>query len=75
MKSIPTPSSTSCKSVKTLYLLYYLFIDSEAKPIAIPATGFLIGIPAAISDKEEPQVEAIEDEPLEPNTSDTTRIA
>ncbi len=41
--------------------------------MAIPATGFLIGTPASIKAKVEAQVEAIEDEPLEPSVSLTTR--
>jgi hypothetical protein len=44
----------------------------EARPIAIPATAVLIGTPASISERDEAQVEAIEDEPLDPNVSDTT---
>ena len=40
----------------------------------MPATGALIGTPASISDSEEPQTEAIDDEPLDSRMSDTTRI-
>ena len=40
----------------------------------MPATGFLIGTPASISASEEPQTEAIEEEPLDSRMSDTTRI-
>ncbi|GIU90803.1 MAG: hypothetical protein KatS3mg010_1902 [Acidimicrobiia bacterium] len=40
----------------------------------MPATGALIGTPASISDSVEPQTEAIEVEPLDARTSDTTRI-
>ena len=40
----------------------------------MPATGALIGTPASISDSEEPQTEAIEEEPLDSRMSDTTRI-
>src|SRR4051812_50118743 len=43
-------------------------------PIAMPATGALIGTPASISDSDEPQTEAIEDEPLDSRMSETTRI-
>ncbi len=78
LKSIPPgPSSTSCKSVSTFHFVTLPLFEpaSEARPIAIPATGFLIGTPAAINDKVEPQVEAIELEPFDPITSDTTRIA
>src|ERR671927_1242752 len=44
------------------------------RPIATPATGRLIGTPASISDSEEPQTEAIDEEPLDSRMSDTTRI-
>src|ERR687892_2173572 len=40
----------------------------------MPATGALIGTPASISDSDDPQTEAIEDEPLDSRISDTTRI-
>ena len=40
----------------------------------MPATGCLIGTPASISDSDEPQTEAIDDEPLDSRMSDTTRI-
>ena len=39
----------------------------------MPATGALIGTPAAIIDRVEPQTEAIEVEPLEASTSETRR--
>ena len=39
----------------------------------MPATGALIGTPAAISDSVEPQTDAMEVEPLEASTSETTR--
>ena len=42
-------------------------------PIAIPATGALIGTPASIKAKVEPQIDACEDEPLDSNTSLTIR--
>src|SRR5919107_270354 len=44
------------------------------RPIAMPATGRLIGTPASMSDSEEPQTDAIEDDPLDSRMSDTTRI-
>ena len=44
-------------------------------PIAIPETGFLIGTPASIRASVDPHVDAIEDEPLEDITSETTLIA
>src|SRR5919205_4530161 len=40
----------------------------------MPATGALIGTPASISDRVEPQTEAIDEEPLDSRMSDTTRI-
>ena len=48
--------------------------SSLIKPIAIPATGFLIGTPASISDKVEPQIDACDDEPFDDKTSLTTLI-
>ena len=45
------------------------------RPMAMPATGALMGTPASISARQEPQVEAMEEEPLEDRISDTTRIA
>ena len=39
----------------------------------MPATGALIGTPAAMSDSVEPQTEAMEVEPFEASTSETTR--
>ena len=44
---------------------------SLIKPIAIPATGSLIGTPASIRASEVPQTVAIEDEPLDSVISDT----
>src|SRR5919204_475385 len=44
------------------------------RPIATPPMGALIGTPASMSESVEPQVEAIEVEPFEESTSDTTRI-
>ena len=43
-------------------------------PIATPATGALIGTPAAIKAIVEAQIEACEEEPLDSNTSETTLI-
>jgi hypothetical protein len=43
-------------------------------PIAIPATISFNGTPAAIKAKHDEQVEAIELEPFEDKTSDTTLI-
>ena len=39
----------------------------------MPATGSLIGTPAAISDSVEPQTDAMEVDPFEASTSETTR--
>ena len=40
----------------------------------MPATGALIGTPASISASDEPQTEAIDDEPFDSVISETTRI-
>ena len=42
--------------------------------MAIPATIFFIGTPAASIDKQPPQVEACEEEPFDSMISETTRI-
>ena len=42
--------------------------------MAIPATGALIGTPAAINDIQPAQIEACEEEPLDSKISDTTLI-
>ena len=39
----------------------------------MPATGALIGTPAAISDRVDPHTDAIDVEPLEASTSETSR--
>ena len=39
----------------------------------MPATGALIGTPAAISDSVDPHTDAIDVEPLEDSTSETRR--
>ena len=39
----------------------------------MPATGALIGTPAAISERVEPQTDAIEVEPFDAMTSETRR--
>ncbi len=48
--------------------------DCVMRPIATPATGALIGTPASIRLSVLPQVEAIEVEPFELSTSETTRM-
>ena len=40
----------------------------------MPATGALICTPASISASDEPQTDAIDDEPLDSRISETTRI-
>ena len=40
----------------------------------MPATGALMGTPASIIDRVEPQTEPIEVEPLDDSTSETVRI-
>ena len=45
---------------------------SLINPIAIPATGSLIGTPASINAKDVPQTVAIEEEPLDSVISETT---
>src|SRR5579863_4897629 len=49
-------------------------VPSRIKPIAIPAACFGIGTPASIMAKDEPQTEAIDEEPLDSRISETTRI-
>jgi hypothetical protein len=44
------------------------------KPTEIPATVFVIGIPASISARHPPQTLAIDDEPLDSKISGTIRI-
>ena len=39
----------------------------------MPATGALIGTPASISDSVEPHTDAIDVEPFDASTSETTR--
>ncbi len=39
----------------------------------MPATGALIGTPAAISDNVDPHTDAMDVEPFEASTSETTR--
>ena len=44
------------------------------KPMAIPATGSFIGMPASIIDKEAAQAEAMLEEPFDSRISETTLI-
>ncbi len=48
---------------------------SETRPMAMPATGAFSGTPAFSRLSVEAQTEPIEVEPLEPNASETCRIA
>ena len=57
-------------SVRTVYLP---LSGSVMSPIATPATGFAIGTPASISAMLLPQTLAIEVDPFELTTSDTSR--
>ena len=50
-------------------------VSPVTRPQEIPATIFLIGTPAAISDMHDAQVEAIDVDPFDSNVSDTARIA
>ena len=47
---------------------------SLIRPMAMPATGALIGTPASISDRLPPQTVAIDDEPFDSRISETMRI-
>ena len=44
------------------------------RPMAIPATGALIGTPASIRDSVDPHTEAMDDEPFDSRMSETTRM-
>ena len=63
----------------TISTVSYTHLDvykrqSIIRPMAIPATGALIGTPAAISDMVPAQMDAWEEEPLDSVTSATVRI-
>ena len=47
---------------------------SLTRPIAMPETGAVIGTPASISARVEPQTEPIDDEPFDSSVSETMRI-
>ena len=66
----PNESSLPRMSVSTANLPSPLV----TRPIAAPATGALIGTPASISASVEPQVEAIDVEPLDVTASLTRRM-
>ena len=57
-------------SERTAYLPVF---SSITRPIAIPATGDLIGTPASIIASDPPQIEAIDEEPFDSRMSDTMR--
>ena len=48
--------------------------SSSISPIAIPATGALIGTPASIRASVDPQIDAWDEDPLDDKTSETTLI-
>ena len=54
---------------------YSSSLSPVTRPQEIPATGFLMGTPAAIKDMQDAQVEAMEVEPLDSIVSETERIA
>ena len=66
----PNASSLPRMSVRTANLPS----SPLTRPIAAPATGALIGTPASMSASVEPQVEAIDVEPLDVTHSLTTRM-
>ena len=45
------------------------------RPMATPATAAVIGTPASMSDRLDPHTEAMELDPLEESTSETSRKA
>ena len=65
----PNASSLPRMSVRTANLS-----PSVTSPMAAPATGALMGTPASMSASVEPQVEAIEVEPLDVTHSLTRRM-
>ena len=48
--------------------------DCLTRPTEMPATGFAIGTPAAISPSVAPQTDAIELEPFDSRMSEMTRM-
>jgi len=56
------------------FSIFSLASNFVIRPIAIPATGFLIGTPASIKDNVEPQTDHIEVDPPDPKHSDTVLI-
>ncbi len=49
--------------------------SSWIRPMAMPETGRLMGTPPSMRARQLPQVDAIEEEPLDSMTSETTRMA
>jgi hypothetical protein len=66
----PKASSAPRMSVRVVY-----FPSAKTRPMAMPATGALIGTPASISDSDDEHTDAIEVEPFDDSTSDTRRRA
>ncbi len=64
----PKASSAPRMSVSVVYLPSW-----NTRPMAMPATGALMGTPASISDRVDPQTDAIDVEPFEASTSETSR--
>ena len=64
----PKASSAPRMSVSVVYLP-----SANTRPMAMPATGALIGTPASMSDSDEAHTDAIEVEPFDDSTSDTRR--
>ena len=65
----PKASSAPRMSVSVVYLP-----SAKTRPMAMPATGALMGTPASMSDSDEAHTDAIEVEPFDDSTSDTRRI-
>ena len=66
----PSASSMPWMSVRTAYLPS----SSVISPIAIPATGAVMGTPASSSARVLPHTLAIDVEPFEDSTSETSLI-
>ena len=67
----PQWSSAPRMSVTRTFWLWSAFVK---RPIDMPATVRLSGTPASMRARQPLQMEAIDDEPLEPMISETTRI-
>ena len=73
LKSISPRWSSSPRISERMAYFSYLS-PSVISPMAIPATGFFIGTPAASIQSVPPHTEAIEEEPLDSIISETTLI-